>query len=168
MKIYLLFFALFTNYLFAQNEVDSASYYYEKGFFGKGIKYCELLKKDLEEKNEANSNDYIVNANNLAIFYEFDEKFDKSELNYLLSIKLRKKTNENSLEYINSLQQIGLFYKKIGNESNYEKYLLEEVNIMKKYFGTNNLEYLKTLFVVVKFYISNRKFSQAEKYVIEK
>ena len=165
MKIYLLFFALFTNYLFAQNDLDSLNYYFNKGNYEKAISFGDRQKAILGE------NSIIYHGILISTAILFDKKGDskKAEMLFLRSYELQKANlnKENIINYILLVDMLGVRYSNKQDTNNTEKYYLESLELKEKTFGRNNKDFAYSLSNLGMLYSQQSEFSKSRKKFVE-
>ena len=103
---------LSSNILFAQNLIDSLSYYSQKEDFNKAIKITELLKSRSRLDNDTLNYDYAVLVLNSANLYRKTNELLLAEKNYKNSINiLEKYKEEDELNLALFINCLGLLYR---------------------------------------------------------
>lgn len=131
----IIFFLLIASFCFSQNEVDSLSYYHQKGDYSKAINYGEKQKKTFKIKDT----EYALIVNNLASAYGQIGDFKNAELNYLEELELEKSFfGENHKIVANTYQNLGNCLSNSTDLIKAKLYFMKAVEIYQKndYFKT--------------------------------
>ena len=126
-------------------------YYYTLYLASNGLKEIQESKKYLEKCLKINSNNHII-LNNLANIFLKEGKFDKAELFYLRSFRLKE-------DYLLVIVNLAILYENTGKFEDSKKFYLKAIELSPKrislYFNLSRIdnnfidekkiEYLKNL-----------------------
>jgi CHAT domain-containing protein/tetratricopeptide (TPR) repeat protein len=139
----IIFFLLIASFCVGQNEVDSLSYYHQKGDYSKAIIYGEKQKKTFKIKDT----EYAIIVNNLASAYGQIGDFKNAELNYLEKLELEKSFfGKNHKIVANTYHNLGLEAYNSYNLQRSKKYYEEAIQIFKSISSSKTLDYSNCIF----------------------
>ena len=161
MKIHLFFILLSTKFLFAQNNIDSLSYYFNKGNFEKAISFGDRQKAIFGE------NSIIYQGILVSTAILFDKKGDrkKAEMFFVKCYELQKSNlnKGNISNHILLVDMLGVWYSNKQDYNNTEKCYLESIELKEKTFGRNNKDFAYALSNLGMLYSQQSEFSKSRK-----
>ena len=157
----------YPEYTLILNELGSI--YYNSG------RYEDAEKKLMEALNIGksilgkNHNQYIKSLNLLGMLQIRLGNYKDAKQYLLEALEIGETTHDLSLSYYmkTTLHNLGWFYYKVGDLELTEKYLLEELSLSNKLYGTSSTEYALSLNGIGSLYLSKGDYHQSEIYFVE-
>lgn len=138
--------------------------YSETDKFDQALNALLVSKMTFESLNASNKIEYILTLAVLAKVYERSGQYDKDEY-YLLEAYAIYQKNEalkKNRMYGNTLNQIGVYYYKIGSFEKSLFYYNEAINFYKNNFGQESIEYMGVLNNIARIHSDLGRYDLAE------
>ncbi|WP_418264189.1 CHAT domain-containing protein [Flavobacterium faecale] len=140
----LLFFC--TSNCYSQNEIDSITYYYQKGDIDKSIKIAEELKDNYRIKTDTINFNYAYLLNSLGTLYMSNMKYKVAENYYLQSINLLENYKEkDSLIFASFYNNLALLYRNTEQYLNAGPLFQTVKDIMEQHLSQEDTDYIYSL-----------------------
>lgn len=147
----------------AQNEVDSVSYYYQKGNFKKAINICEKIKLEyLKEDISTNKLNYSNVLGWLAILNQKTKDDKKAEQYFIESISLLERDDNNKIQLASLEYRLGMFYLYKNKYNDAETHLLNSKNLYFSKLGDKNILTIEALASLADCYFKKNEISKAK------